>query len=200
MGLTFTGGLSTMLPILKVLMSGESVQNWAARLVVEHRLEISLADASDKVLIVRAHHLGAGSSAGLKDGDLLSAGGEGSDTRRAEKTLEAIADPAASSITLTVDRPAQPRQENRAALALPPLKWYFAGFYRICSIVPANPVWAIAAVMGVMFALGLIGNFVRFYQEYFSDKAAILEQYVTGFVMSSFTNTYVLLGIVVGAG
>src|SRR5438067_1008860 len=29
-------------------------------------------------------------------------------------------------------------------------------------------------VLGFLFALSLFGNFVRFYQEYFSDKAAIL--------------------------
>lgn len=174
-GLTFTSGLSTMLPILKVLMSGESVQDWAARLVVEHRLNLSLADAPDKILIVRAHHNGAGAEAGLKDGDLLlSPAATGSDTDKAEKTLEALANPSASSIALTIDRPAQPLLDKTKTIPLPPLKWYFAAFYRACAIIPQNAVGAIAAVMAVMFALGLVGNFVRFYQEYFSDKAAIL--------------------------
>ena len=173
-GLTFTGGLSAMLPILKVLMSGETVQTWAGRLVVEHRLGVSLADAPEKVLVLRAHHNGAGATAGLKDGDLLGTPAEGSDTEKAEKTLAAIADPSVSSVTVAVDRSATPRQGGGVSIPLPPLKWYFAGFYRACSLVPRNPVWAIAVVMGVMFSLGLIGNFVRFYQEYFSDKAAIL--------------------------
>src|SRR6266550_3790086 len=43
-GLTFTGGLSAMLPILRVLMSGETVQTWAGRIVAEQRLGVTLAD------------------------------------------------------------------------------------------------------------------------------------------------------------
>ena len=41
-------------------------------------------------------------------------------------------------------------------------------------MLPAHPVGAIAAVFGVMLSLASVGNFVRFFQEYFSDKAAIL--------------------------
>jgi ABC-type multidrug transport system fused ATPase/permease subunit len=173
-GLTFTGGLSTMLPILKVLMSGQSVQNWAARLVVEHRLDVSLADSPDKVVITRAHHDGAGAKAGLKDNDFLSANALSADPQQAEKTLEALANPSASSLSLTLNRPGDAQPQSTVNLHLPALPWYFAAFYRAASLVPNDPVWAIGAVMGVMFALGLIGNFVRFYQEYFSDKAAIL--------------------------
>jgi subfamily B ATP-binding cassette protein MsbA len=172
-GLTFTGGLSTMLPILKVLMSGETVQAWAGRIVAEHRLELNLADTPDKVLIVRAHHTGDGAKAGLKDGDVLSTAGE-SDTDKAEKTLAALADPAAATATLSVERPGHPGQGGTIAIPLPPLKWYFAAFYRGCDLLPRNPVGAIGAVLGFLFLLSLFGNFVRFYQEYFSDKAAIL--------------------------
>src|SRR2546423_4544667 len=70
-GLTFTGGLSTMLPILRVLMSGETVQIWAGRLIAEHRLNVKLADTPEKVLVDRVHHQGAGASAGLKQGDVI---------------------------------------------------------------------------------------------------------------------------------
>jgi hypothetical protein len=54
------------------------------------------------------------------------------------------------------------------------MEWYYGAFYRGCDLLPRHPVKAIAAIFGVMFALALLGNFVRFYQEYFSDKAAIL--------------------------
>src|SRR3954463_2366691 len=50
-GLTFTGGLSTMLPILRVLMSGESVQGWAGRLIAGDRLGLKLADNPVEVVI-----------------------------------------------------------------------------------------------------------------------------------------------------
>src|SRR5690348_6641828 len=68
-GLTFTGGLSTMLPILRVLMNGETVQTWAGRLVAEHRLDVKLADTPEKVLVDHVHHAGAGHLAGLREGD-----------------------------------------------------------------------------------------------------------------------------------
>src|SRR5258706_5493703 len=167
-GLTFTGGLSAMLPILRVLMNGETVQTWSGRLIAEKRLEIKLADTPDKVLIDHVHHDGVAAKAGLKQGDLLTGGGD------AERTLAMLADPAATSATITMQRPAHPEQGGDLRVALPKLEWYYAAFYRACDLLPHHPVKAIAAIFGVMFALALLGNFVRFYQEYFSDKAAIL--------------------------
>jgi len=82
-GLTFTGGLSTMLPVLKVLLNGESVQVWSGRLVAEQRMEFKLAESPDKVLIVSAHHKGAAGRAGLREGDQLTApGAEGNAEHR----------------------------------------------------------------------------------------------------------------------
>src|SRR3954454_23559060 len=89
-GLTFTGGLSAMLPILKVLMNGETVQVWSGRLVAEHRLNVKLADTPEKVLVDHVRHNGPAGKAGLKEGDLLT-GGESP-----EATLSKIADPGAS--------------------------------------------------------------------------------------------------------
>jgi subfamily B ATP-binding cassette protein MsbA len=167
-GLTFTGGLSAMLPILRVLMNGETVQTWSGRLIAEKRMEIKLADTPDKVLVDHVHHDGPGGKAGLKQGDLLTGGGD------TEKTLAMLADPAATSATVTMQRPAHPEQGGDVRVALPKMEWYYGAFYRGCNLLPHHPVKAIAAIFGVMFALALLGNFVRFYQEYFSDKAAIL--------------------------
>src|SRR5205823_11939126 len=50
-GLTFTGGLSAMLPILRVLMNGETVQVWAGRIVAADRLDARLADSPDKIIL-----------------------------------------------------------------------------------------------------------------------------------------------------
>jgi ABC-type multidrug transport system fused ATPase/permease subunit len=169
-GLTFTGGLSAMLPILRVLMNGETVQTWSGRLVAEHRLNVKLADTPEKVLIDHVHHEGAAGRAGLKQGDLLSLSG-GED---AEATLAALADPGMSEAKVAVQRPAHPEQGGQIVVALPALEWQYAKFYGACQLLPRHPVKAIAAIFVVMFALALLGNFVRFYQEYFSDKAAIL--------------------------
>src|SRR3954463_12244956 len=139
-GLTFTGGLSAMLPILRVLMNGETVQTWSGRIIAEKRLEIKLADTPDKVLIDHVHHEGAGAKAGLKQQDLLSGGGD------AERTLAMLADPAATSAVVTVQRPAHPEQGSEVRVALPKLEWYYAAFYRGCDLLPRHPVKAIAAI------------------------------------------------------
>jgi subfamily B ATP-binding cassette protein MsbA len=167
-GLTFTGGLSTMLPILRVLMSGETVQDWSGRIVAGERLGARLSDSTDKVLLGKVDAKGAAAAAGLKEGDVLTAAAEG----KPEQTLAAIAEPTTGTLQLTRHRPGE--QGASATVTLPPLKWYYAAFYRACGVIPVHPVGAIAAVFGVMLLLAVVGNFVRFYQEYFSDKAAIL--------------------------
>jgi ABC-type multidrug transport system fused ATPase/permease subunit len=155
-GLTFTGGLSAMLPILRVLMNGETVQTWAGRVVAEQRLHVNLNDDPETVRIDRLDP-GPAADAGLKKGDTLGN----------SATLATLADPTNQQATLNVSgRP--------VTIELPQLKWYQSSFYGAASAMPANPVAAIAVVFGFMFALALIGNFVRFYQEYYSDKAGIL--------------------------
>jgi ABC-type multidrug transport system fused ATPase/permease subunit len=155
-GLTFTGGLSTMLPILRVLMNGETVKVWAGRVVAEQRLNVSLSDDSEAVR-VDAISPGPAMDAGLKKGDVIGSSG----------ALANLADPAKRQATVNVNG-------RTLTVALPESKWYQSAFYRAASMLPDNPVAAIAVVFGIMFALGLIGNFVRFYQEYYSDKAGIL--------------------------
>ena len=155
-GLTFTTGLSTMLPILRVLMNGDTVKVWAGRIVAEQRLNVKLADDTESVR-VDAVAAGAGADAGIKKGDVLGA----------SAVVGSLADPAKRQATVSIDG-------RVVTISLPELKWYYSAFYRTASVIPNNPVAAIAVVFGVMFSLGLIGNFVRFYQEYYSDKAGIL--------------------------
>src|SRR3954452_14177219 len=71
-GLTFTGGLSAMLPILRVLINGETMQVWAGKLVAESRLGVKLADSPDKILVDHVHAKGAAAAAGWKEGDVLA--------------------------------------------------------------------------------------------------------------------------------
>jgi ABC-type multidrug transport system fused ATPase/permease subunit len=148
-GLTFTTGLSTMLPILRVLMNGDTVRSWAGRIVVEQRLGVKLADDPLTVRVDRIKTPGPAADAGYKPGDTLG-----------------NAD--------LLHQVASRQQMTLGNTSLPPLKWWQSAFYRTASAIPDHPVKAIAVVFGVMFSLGLVGNFVRFYQEYYSDKAGIL--------------------------
>lgn len=91
-GLLYTSGLSAMLPILRVLVNGETLQGWTQRMIESH---------------------GA------------------------------------------------------------PTPWYLEWAGAVAAHLPTHPVQAIATVFGVIFVLAILGNCVRFIQEYFSDKAAI---------------------------
>src|SRR3954470_9627265 len=59
-GLTFTGGLSAMLPILRVLMNGETVQVWAGKAVAESRLNVKFADAPEELIVAKVLPNGPG--------------------------------------------------------------------------------------------------------------------------------------------
>ncbi len=92
MGYLYTGSLGAMLPILRVLINGETLQAWAERLIAEHSQ---------------------------------------------------------------------------------PAPWYLLSLQTVTSYFPTHPVKAVAAIFGIIFGLAMLGNCVRFVQEYFSDKAAI---------------------------
>src|SRR6476469_10814448 len=52
-GIAFTSGLSTMLPIMQVLIKGDSVQAWVDRQIVEKRLYVKLADDPDRITVIK---------------------------------------------------------------------------------------------------------------------------------------------------
>src|SRR5688572_10879383 len=153
-GLTFTGGLSAMLPILRVLMNGDTVQGWAGRIVVEQRLGVKLADDPNELRVARVHEGGVAAAAGIKGADMLNL----VPTMGVAMDVDDLARPTPKSGSLTVTRPSG-KQDN-VFINLPPPPWYLGLFYRCASALPAHPVWAIAAVLGFMFALALVGNFV----------------------------------------
>jgi ABC-type multidrug transport system fused ATPase/permease subunit len=165
-GLTFTGGLSAMLPILRVLMNGETVQVWAGKAVAESRLDLKFADAPEELIVAKVQPNGVAARAGIKAGDSLLAG------PLVPQTLDALSLTADAQLPVSIQR-ATGTSAATVAFDKPVSKPYTL-FYKAASLLPARPVPAIATVFGFMFALALVGNFVRFYQEYFSDKAAIL--------------------------
>src|SRR5689334_1480405 len=73
-GLTFTGGLSAMLPVLRVLMNGETVQVWAGKSVVESRLGVRFADAPDELIVAKVFPNTPAARARLQAGDAIATG------------------------------------------------------------------------------------------------------------------------------
>src|SRR5579862_535251 len=64
-GLTNTAGLSTMAPIMQVLVKGDTIATWADREIAQRRLGLRFSNESDELLIVRVDHDSAAESAGL---------------------------------------------------------------------------------------------------------------------------------------
>jgi len=148
-GFIFTTGLGAMLPILNVLINNDTVHNWLDRKIVSQRLGVSIGER-DGVLEVKPG--GRAAAAGVKAGDAL-------------ESLPAAAS-AGDAIAL---------RSHAGIITVPvePLPWYLRFARQFASIIPAHPVAAIAAVFGIIAALAMVGNVVRFFHEYLADKAAI---------------------------
>src|ERR1700722_1875871 len=72
-GLAMAGGLGTMLPVLSVLIKGDTVPNWINRQIVQKRLDLRFSADSDSTDL-RVIKVGAGKTAaraGIKAGDAL---------------------------------------------------------------------------------------------------------------------------------
>ena len=72
-GLSTAGGLMSMLPIIRVLINGDTVQDWFYRQTVEQRLGVKLSQESAAVQILQMDAKGAAARAGLHSGDTIDA-------------------------------------------------------------------------------------------------------------------------------
>jgi ABC-type multidrug transport system fused ATPase/permease subunit len=156
-GLIFTTGLGAMLPILKVLINDDTVPGWIDRQIAEKRLGVKKLAAS----------------AGLKRGDtivnvdgLVHANASDADVRiETRKALEALA---------TRDQPKIVLADKREMILSPdPVPLHLRIAHTLAWKLPDHPVKTIGIVFGIIAGLALLGNLVRFFQEYLSDKAAI---------------------------
>jgi len=163
-GLAMTGGLTTMLPIIRVLINGDTVSGWVDRTVVNHRLHIKLND-NPKLPALYPDIIDSNSP-------LAAAGFEPLNTITADEPpgalLHDLADPAHDSFTVYSPDHAP------HLIKLEPVPFYFVWAQRAAAMLPVNPVESIAVIFGIMAGLALVGNVVRFFQEYLSNKAAIL--------------------------
>jgi subfamily B ATP-binding cassette protein MsbA len=165
-GVAMAGGLGTILPILRVLISGDTIPNWANRTIVESRLQVALVDDPTELRLVRVKAEGIAAAAGLRSGDALAPVGSGANPT---EILDQLSDSNIATVTV------HPSADRAITLThLPPVTWYMAMAKPLFQRFPLNPVAAIACVLALCFCISLFGNAVRFVQEYYSDKAAIL--------------------------
>ncbi|HEX4055671.1 MAG TPA: ABC transporter ATP-binding protein [Tepidisphaeraceae bacterium] len=187
-GLALTGGLTTMLPVMQVLINGDTMPGWMYRQTAQARLKVKFVADPGIVQIGQKVTDGPGKQAGLRLGDEIvdasspahappspfpaePMGISPSDTKaasyRAGEVLRKIAW-ADRGVQLNI------RGRGNVAVALPPLKWYFALGLRVIQDVPLRPVTAVAVVFVLLACLTLVGSVMRYFQEHLSDKAAIL--------------------------
>jgi ATP-binding cassette, subfamily B, bacterial MsbA len=166
-GGVFTAGLGTMLPVMQILINGDTIEDWVNRKIVEERAQVRLADDNYTVRPIKVTPDGAAAAAGLPVGAAWSLPGAAGD-RPASRLLAHLADASRSSAQIVAqDRPAVSVQLNPAS------RWVYLG-QGVARLLPTHPVSAIAVVLTFIVALSIFGNTMRFFQEYYSEKASIL--------------------------
>jgi ABC-type multidrug transport system fused ATPase/permease subunit len=163
-GGAFTSGLLTVLPIIRVLINNDTVPNWVDRQIAEHRLGVTLTQDPNRPQIELLDKNGVAAAHKFQVGDVLTASRDG---EAIQPALTGLADPN-GRIYAIVSRP-----DTVISTTLAPIPWWFRSLRIWARWLPSNPVGTIAVVFGFTMALSIIGNVLRFFQEYLSDKAAI---------------------------
>jgi subfamily B ATP-binding cassette protein MsbA len=182
-GLTLASGLGALLPLLRVLINGDSVQAWAYRQTAASRLGVQFQQDPAVVQIVQITSKGgAAALAGLKPGDVILDAQLPSDapaspfpaastdpTYRSGEILRRIARSGGSTVLMIGGREVEVQN-----LKTP--KWYGLALHGLDLVdrLPIRPVGAVGAVFGIMAVLAITGQCFRFFQEYLSDEVGIL--------------------------
>jgi len=163
-GLTMAGGLTSMVPIIRILINGDTIPGWVDRVILEHRLVVKVFDdpASEKLMLISVDKKGPAWAAGYRitqniTGDEPTAG-----------LLHDLADPGRSSIILNIPGP------GPTLVSLRPIPFYLVWARLAAARLPEDKVKAIAVSFGILALISLTGNVIRFFQEYLSNKAGIL--------------------------
>jgi ABC-type multidrug transport system fused ATPase/permease subunit len=172
-GIAFTGGLGTILPVMQILVvNGETLPGWADRKIVENRLDVRLADDSSEVKISRIPDNSPLARLDLKPGQILHPLTDPISADAGKRLLHILSDPQINSASVGVDG------GRTIDLSLPPMPGYLVFGRNMADKIPHEGplagVKAIGIVLALLLALAVFGNVVRFFQEYLSEKAAIL--------------------------
>ncbi|MGA2498261.1 MAG: ABC transporter ATP-binding protein [Tepidisphaeraceae bacterium] len=166
-GGVFTAGLGTMLPVMQILIKGDTIEDWVNRKIVEERLQVRLADDNETVSPLKITAKGAAAAAGLKPHVPWTLSAAPLEARAASRLLAHLADANRTSTQLLV-------QDLPVAVQLRPAPPWLNTGQAVARLLPTNSVSAIAVVLGFIVALSIFGNTMRFFQEYYSEKASIL--------------------------
>ncbi|HEX4795919.1 MAG TPA: ABC transporter transmembrane domain-containing protein [Humisphaera sp.] len=165
-----TVGLTTILPVMRVMVRGDTIATWANRTIAQNRLGFTLADEGSGLIVLKVEPKGAAAQAGLKSQDVLFPTAQTDQEKAASAQLFGeLADPDAASATLPVkDR------GNLTVAQMPLIPYYQRVGRQLTGRLPSNPVKAIAVILAFLVGLAIVANVVKFFQEYLSDKSAVL--------------------------
>jgi subfamily B ATP-binding cassette protein MsbA len=168
-GAAFAGGLGTMLPIMRVLIEGDTLHDWVNRSVAEERLGVRLYDKPTpsggmRIFKIRDPEKSSAYKAGLREEDEIRPPGE---QLEPAAVLDLFANPNVTAQTIVSgDRTITLNFEDA---------WPYQNLARrLVAYAPTDPVKAIAAVFGLLCSIAVMANVLKFFQEYFSDKSAVL--------------------------
>ena len=174
-GIAFTGGLGSMVPIMQVFLKGDTIESWANRTIAERRLGVTF-DQEDvrRAVVVKVKPGGFASKAGAagEGSQFLPPPGANDAQSGAREVFASLSDPATTTAYVT-GRQVTPGTFV-ASLSLPPVPRHLAIGREVARRMPTDPVWAIGTVLAAIGCLAIVSNVIKFFQEYLSDKAAIL--------------------------
>jgi ATP-binding cassette, subfamily B, bacterial MsbA len=186
-GVALTAGLTTMLPIMQVLINGDTVPGWMYRQTAQARLKVKLV-ADPGIVQISQVTPGPAKQVGLRVGDeIIDAPvppgappspfpAEAMDTSRTDVKAASYRAGEVMRKIAWADREVDLdiRGRGRIAVTIDPLKWYYALGLRVIQNIALRPVTAVAEIFAVLSCLTLVGSLMRFFQEHLSDKSAIL--------------------------
>lgn len=165
-GGAMAGGFTAMLPILHVLINGDTVPNWANRALVQKRLGVEFAaDARALVVVYEKDNSPAG-AAGISRFETITRVGDAS-TEAA--MLWKLSDPAVHQVAVTLSS-----GRTVTIASLPPDPFYYTAFRPLLTRFPTTPVEGVAMVLLIGVCISGFGQTMRYFQEYYSDKAGIM--------------------------
>lgn len=173
-GLAMSASLAALTPIMRVLLDNQTIQQWADATTVEKRLGIRLLEGGREVNVALVKPDEAAGAAGLVAGDRIKGVGPGATDQDQRQILAALADesitPSNAATPLAVSRDGKPVS---VTLTPPPVPAHLELLRRVVGMLSPDPVWALAVIFGGICILAVIGNTLKFLQEYLSDKVAI---------------------------
>ena len=180
-GGVFFSGLGAILPVLQTLLNGDTPRAWVDRMVAEARWGIDLDDEPGDPNVVRIDDDSpmrswmAATHARRSDipvAMVIERGGGDENNLEPDEALRRLASRETIEMGELVSR--QLSGQHGGIVTADPTPLHLRLLRRGVYLLPPSPVGAVAALMFGVFLLSALANLVRYFQEFLSNKAALL--------------------------